>query len=178
MGFGADDGCTPINEETAPLTREYLKLKFIIFKYVWENWDNERLIRKNENLREPFSDYLESLYEDLGKYVYVNMFIAAMILIFFWIYLVEANLALSEANPVLVESRRTRDARAGRARRGVVQVRVPNPQVVRTDLESIHLRLGELMLDEEPFHPAVFHDSTVPPPAAGGAARDENMGDI
>lgn len=86
-------------------------------------------------------------------------------------------MALSEANPVLVESRRTRDARAGRARRGVVQVRVPNPQVVRTDLESVHLRLGSLMLDEEPFHPAVFHDSTVPPPA-GGVARDENMGDI
>ncbi|KAI9325988.1 transcriptional activator of glycolytic enzymes-domain-containing protein [Pilaira anomala] len=64
MGFGAEDGCTPINEETASLTREYLKLKFIIFKYVWEN---DRLIRKNENLGEPFSDYLESLYEDLVK---------------------------------------------------------------------------------------------------------------
>ena len=67
MGYGADDGCTPINDETAPLTREYLKLKFIIFKYVWENWANERLARKNEMLMEPF----ESLYEDLGKYTFI-----------------------------------------------------------------------------------------------------------
>ncbi|KAI8321026.1 hypothetical protein EDC96DRAFT_539607 [Choanephora cucurbitarum] len=56
-GFGPDQGCILITEENAPLNREYVKLKFIIFKYVWENWNNETL--------ESFTDYLEGLYDDL-----------------------------------------------------------------------------------------------------------------
>lgn len=41
-----------------------------------------------------------------------------------------------EASPAFVEQRRTRVALAGGARHGVVQVRVPNPLVPRTDLSS------------------------------------------
>ena len=66
-GFGQEHGCYPVNEENAPPNREYSKLKFIIFRYVWENWSNETLVRRREALREPFTDYLEGLYDDLGK---------------------------------------------------------------------------------------------------------------
>ncbi|KAI8332544.1 hypothetical protein BD560DRAFT_341199 [Blakeslea trispora] len=69
-GFGQEHGCFPVNEENAPPNREYSKLKFIMFRYVWENWSNETLIKRRETLREPFTDYLEGLYDDLGKLLY------------------------------------------------------------------------------------------------------------
>lgn len=65
--FGIADGCIPVDEENTPPNREYAKLKFIIFKHVWENWSNEALVRKRENLREAFTDYLEGLYDDLSN---------------------------------------------------------------------------------------------------------------
>lgn len=61
-------GCMPIDERTMPLNREYLKCKFIVLKYVWDNWANEKLVDgKKDALREPFSDNLEDAFEDLGK---------------------------------------------------------------------------------------------------------------
>ncbi|KAI8354637.1 hypothetical protein BD560DRAFT_319194, partial [Blakeslea trispora] len=63
--FGQEHGCFPVNEENAPPNSKYSKLKFILFRYVWENWSNETLIKRRETLREPFTDYLDGLYDDL-----------------------------------------------------------------------------------------------------------------
>ncbi|KAI8321178.1 hypothetical protein EDC96DRAFT_539571 [Choanephora cucurbitarum] len=63
--FGPDQGCIPITEKNAPLNGEYVKLKFIIFMYVWENWNNETLVRKRESPKESFTDHLEGFYDDL-----------------------------------------------------------------------------------------------------------------
>ncbi|KAI8326711.1 hypothetical protein EDC96DRAFT_534558 [Choanephora cucurbitarum] len=143
-GFGPDQGCIPITEENAPLNREYVKLKFIIFKYVWENWNNETLVRKRESLKESFTDYLEGLYDDL----------------------VELDKAVPNANPVFVEQRRVRDARGARAnRRGTVQVRVYNPSVAPTDLSSASLSLPVLLDDNTPFDDSVFVNGDVGTPA-------------
>ncbi|OBZ80686.1 hypothetical protein A0J61_11264, partial [Choanephora cucurbitarum] len=98
-GFGIADGCVPVDEENAPPNRAYAKLKFNIFKYAWKNWSNEALVRKRENLREAFTDHLKGLYDDL----------------------VEAKLATPNASPILLEQRKTRDARSSRsARRGTI----------------------------------------------------------
>lgn len=47
---------------------EYQKCKYVVLKYVWDNWDNNLLTEgKKDFLREMFSDNLEDLFEDLGK---------------------------------------------------------------------------------------------------------------
>lgn len=62
-------GCMPVDEQSIPLNREYKKCKFIVLKYVWDNWTNEKLVDgKKDALKEAFSDNLEDVFEDLGKY--------------------------------------------------------------------------------------------------------------
>ncbi|KAI8327323.1 hypothetical protein EDC96DRAFT_532143 [Choanephora cucurbitarum] len=134
-GFGPDQGCIPITEGNAPLNREYVKLKFIFFKYVWENWNNETLSVK---------DYLEGLYDDL-----VELDKAVP----------NANPVFMEQRRV----RDARGARANR--RGTVQVRVYNPSVTPTDLSSASLSLPVLLDDDTPFDDSVFVNGDVGTPA-------------
>ena len=71
--------------------------------------------------------------------------------------LVEAELAAPNASPVFLEQRRIRDARGARsARRNTVQVRVYNPNVPTTNLESTHLSLASLMDEDSAFHESIF----------------------
>lgn len=170
-GSGIEEGCVPVNDVAYPPTREYAKLKFIIFKYVWENWGNERLIKTKEMLKEAFSDHLESLYDDLGKFAlgWFKLFSNYKVI-------VELNIAITEANPILVEQRRLREARGPqRGRRGLVQVRVPNPAVARTNFESPHLSLSNLVNEQQPFDASVSFEPTATNSANSGSATDSNM---
>ncbi|KAG0802810.1 hypothetical protein G6F16_014123 [Rhizopus arrhizus] len=60
-------GVIPIDGVVAPPGREYKKMRFILFKYTWENWDNKNLVSSNNAIKEAFSEYLEDLYEDLSE---------------------------------------------------------------------------------------------------------------
>ncbi|KAG2190592.1 hypothetical protein INT47_006650 [Mucor saturninus] len=57
----------PASEDIYPSSVEHMKCKFIIFKYVWDNWNNIHLVEgKNKEIsKESFCEHLEDLFEDL-----------------------------------------------------------------------------------------------------------------
>lgn len=71
IGAVLPEGYMPINEKDIPLDREYKKLKFLIYKYTWENWDNINLVAETKAaaIKEVFADQLEDLYFELGNYI-------------------------------------------------------------------------------------------------------------
>jgi hypothetical protein len=44
-----------------------VKLRYIIYKYVWQNIDNENIVRQEKLNKEPFAHYLSDLHDDLCK---------------------------------------------------------------------------------------------------------------
>ncbi|CEP13552.1 hypothetical protein [Parasitella parasitica] len=67
VGAELADGGVAINDTLFPTSMEYRKCRFIVMKYVWDNWSNDKLVDgKKDSLCEAFSDNLEDLYEDLG----------------------------------------------------------------------------------------------------------------
>ena len=71
IGVAFSAGCMPASEDIYPSSAEYMKCKFIMFKYVWDNWNNIHLVEgKNKEIsKESFCETLEDLFEDLGKQI-------------------------------------------------------------------------------------------------------------
>ncbi|KAG0751009.1 hypothetical protein G6F33_012987 [Rhizopus arrhizus] len=128
-------GVIPIDGVVAPPGREYKKMRFILFKYTWENWDNKNLVSSNNAIKEAFSEYLEDLYEDL----------------------IDDELIVNNCNPVVSKEKQDRrQSKIKSSRRKVVE-KGPNPDIIQTDLDSDSLEdFAELMNDDVPFSPDLF----------------------
>lgn len=48
----------------------YEKVRYIIHKYVWQNIDNENVVKQERLNKEVFAHYLDDLHGDLCKYEY------------------------------------------------------------------------------------------------------------
>ncbi|CAO3645516.1 unnamed protein product [Mucor hiemalis] len=139
LGEAFAAGCIPFNENNVPTSahRVYKKCKFIVFKYIWDNWENDELVDgKKDALREALSETLEDLYEEL----------------------VEARIIPGQLNPVshiATENNRRFRRNVGRVSRRMV-IKAPNPAVKPSDMVSPDLLLSELLDDNEPFKVALF----------------------
>ncbi|CEP08738.1 hypothetical protein [Parasitella parasitica] len=145
VGAELADGCVAVNDDSFPTSKEYRKCRFIVMKYVWDNWSNDKLVDgKKDSLREAFSDNLEDLYEDL----------------------VDLDLIPNRFNPISVQEvtvkRLKKNNSSSRTARKVA-VRVPNPAVRTSDMLSPHLILTELANDEIRFNDRLFSIPPSPP---------------
>lgn len=113
------------------------------------------MIKRRETLREPFTDYLDGLYDDLDKSL--CFVLVSKSLTHSNSHLVDAELAAQNASPGFLKQRRIRDARGARSvRRSTVQVRVFNPNFPAINLESTHLSLASLMDEDSAFDEFIF----------------------
>ncbi|KAI8330966.1 hypothetical protein BD560DRAFT_441339 [Blakeslea trispora] len=135
LGAAMPLGVIPIDGTVAPSGREYKKLKFLLFKYTWENWDNKNYVASNNSIKEAFADHLEDLYEDL----------------------VDEELIANDCNPVVSnEKKEKRQTKIKSSKRKVVE-KGANPKIIRTDLLSESLNnFVELMNDDIPFPSDLF----------------------
>ncbi|KAL9538969.1 hypothetical protein MBANPS3_010551 [Mucor bainieri] len=138
IGEDFSSGCVAVNARSFPVNKEYKKCRFIIMKYVWDNWSNDKLVDgKKDALREAFSDNLEDLYEDLvdSQKVPLNM------------------------NPIAIQEvavKRLRKNKNSSRTERTVAVRVPNPNVLTLDILSDLLILKDLANDTIALDPALF----------------------
>ncbi|KAF1796833.1 hypothetical protein FB192DRAFT_1292283 [Mucor lusitanicus] len=68
--IGVDFGACvmPVNDLAFTSSREHKKCRFVIMKYVWDHWADERPVEgKKDSLRESASDNLEDFYDDMCK---------------------------------------------------------------------------------------------------------------
>lgn len=51
-------------------SQQFLKMKYIVYKYVWENIDNNTIVTGRGDNIDAFALEVSSMYEDLGKLQY------------------------------------------------------------------------------------------------------------
>lgn len=61
------NGATTVEEDVG-LSDQPLKLKFILYKYVFENWEDPVKVAPKRISKEAFGRQLQALYEELSKY--------------------------------------------------------------------------------------------------------------
>ncbi|CEP06949.1 hypothetical protein [Parasitella parasitica] len=153
IGEGFSAGCVAVNGSSFPMNKEYKKCRFIIMKYVWDNWSNDKLVDgKKDALKEAFSDNLEDLYEDL----------------------VDSQKVPMNMNPIAIQEvavKRLRKNKNSSRTERTVAVRVPNPHILPLDILSDLLILSEVANDDVALDPALF----VVPLSATSSNRTTNM---
>ncbi|CEP19844.1 hypothetical protein [Parasitella parasitica] len=146
VGTELANGCVSVNETSFPTSMEDRKCRFIVMKYVLDNWSNDKLVDgKKDSLNEAFSDNLKDLYKDLG--------------------VIDLESIPNRFNPISVQEvtavkRLKKNNSSSRTVRKVA-VRVPNPAFRTSDMLSPHLILTELANDEIRFNVRLFN---IPPP--------------
>lgn len=59
--------------------RANLKLKYMIYKYVWQNIDNEEIVEQEKLVKESFARYFSDLHDDLCKFIRYNIHVLLML---------------------------------------------------------------------------------------------------
>lgn len=66
-------GATPVEEDLG-LSDQPIKLKFILYKYVFENWEDPIKVAPKRISKEAFGRQLQSLYSECRKYNLIFMY--------------------------------------------------------------------------------------------------------
>ena len=62
-------------EEDVGTSNEPLKLKFILYKYVFENWEDETKVNPRRVFKENFARQLQNMFDALRKYFFLYKFL-------------------------------------------------------------------------------------------------------
>ena len=56
-----------IKSRDLPRNAEFLKMKFVVYKHIWENIHDKKVVNDKGLIIEPFALELSDMYADLGK---------------------------------------------------------------------------------------------------------------